>query len=179
MKKIIIIGVVIVGILFLNFKMKNIAIHKIEVGDKVPSFKLYDQNGKLFTVNNSMGKPMVIYFYPKDDTPGCTKQACKFRDEFDQFKNINALVIGISGDSVESHKKFEEKYKLPFTLLADIDNEVRALFGVPKSLIFLPGRVTYVVGKKGIVQYIFNSQFGAEKHIENSLKKLNGLEISE
>jgi len=179
MKKLIIIAIIAVGILFLNFKMKNKTTYKIEVGDKVPSFTLKNQNGKEVIVNDLIGKPMVIYFYPKDDTPGCTKQACKFRDEFEQFKSINALVIGISGDSVESHKKFEEKYKLPFTLLADIDNEVRKLFGVPKSMIFLPGRVTYVVDKNGIVQYIFNSQFGAEKHIENSLKKLNGLEISE
>jgi len=179
MKKLIIIIVVIVGILLLNFKMKNIAINKIEVGDKVPSFTLNDQNGNEVIVNNLIGKPMVIYFYPKDDSPGCTKQACKFRDEFEQFKNINALVIGISDDSVESHKKFEEKYKLPFALLADIDNEVRKLFGVSKSMIFLPGRVTYVIDKNGIVQYIFNSQFDAEKHIENSLKKLKDLEIYE
>ncbi|WP_372794940.1 peroxiredoxin [Lutibacter sp.] len=151
---------------------------KIKVGDKVPSFKLKDQNGNLFTVNNTTGKPMVIYFYPKDDTSGCTKQACKFRDEFEQFKNIDAVIIGISSDSVESHKKFEEKYSLPFTLLADINNEVRKLFGVSKSMIFLPGRVTYVVDKDGIVQYIFNSQFGAEKHIENSLKTLKDLKIS-
>ncbi|MCF6167878.1 MAG: peroxiredoxin [Lutibacter sp.] len=145
---------------------------KIEVGDKVPSFTLNDENGNLFTVDNTMGKPMVIYFYPKDDTPGCIKEACKFRDEFEQFKDVNALVIGISADNVASHKKFKEKYNLPFTLLADINNEVRQLFGVPKSMIFLPGRVTYVIDKKGIVQYIFNSQFKAEKHIENALKKL-------
>jgi peroxiredoxin Q/BCP len=88
---------------------------------------------------------------------------------------MGVLVIGISGDTVESHKKFEEKYKLPFILLADVTNEVRKLFGVPKSMIFLPGRVTYVVDKNGIVQYIFNSQFGAEKNIENSLKKLKKL----
>ncbi|MBL4938820.1 MAG: redoxin domain-containing protein, partial [Lutibacter sp.] len=86
---------------------------------------------------------------------------------------------GISGDSVASHKKFEEKYHLPFTLLADTKNEIRKLFGVPKSMILLPGRVTYVVDKKGIVQYIFNSQFSAEKHIENSLKKLKGLKTLE
>lgn len=159
--------------------MKNTPIRKIEVGDKVPSFTLNDQNGNLFEVNSSIGKPMVIYFYPKDDTPGCIKEACKFRDDFEKFIDINALVIGISGDSVESHKNFEKKYNLPFILLADVNNEVRKLFGVPKSMFFLPGRVTYVIDKNGIVQYIFNSQFGAEKHIENSLKKLKELDISE
>lgn len=95
---------------------------KIEVGDKVPAFTLYDQNGNPFTVNNLIGKPLVIYFHLKDDTPGCVKEACKFRDDFEKFKDINAIVIGISGDSVESHKKFKEKYKLPFTLLADSTN---------------------------------------------------------
>lgn len=172
MKKNIIFIIVVIGILFLVFNLSTLNMKKLEVGDKVPSFTLNDQNGKVFTVNSSIGKPMVIYFYPKDDTPGCVKEACKFRDDFEKFKDIGSLVIGISGDSVESHKKFEEKYNLPFTLLADVNNEVRKLFGVPKSMFFLPGRVTYVVDKNGIVKYIFNSQFGAEKHIENSLKKL-------
>lgn len=172
MKKYIILIVIATGILFLNCKINNNPMKKIEVGDKVPSFTLNDQNGNLFTVDSTIGKPMVIYFYPKDDTPGCTKEACKFRDEFEQFKDVSALVLGISSDSVSSHKKFKEKYNLPFTLLADINNEVRKLFGVPKSMIFLPGRVTYVIDKNGIVQYIFNSQFKAEKHIENALKKL-------
>ena len=174
MKKYIIFILGIIGIPFLIFNLNTVYMKKIEVGDSVPSFELKDQNGKLFSVSNSIRKPMVIYFYPKDDTLGCIKEACKFRDDFEKFKDINALVIGISGDSVESHKQFEEKYNLPFTLLADVNNKVRKLFGVPKSMLFLPGRVTYVVDKDGIVQYIFNSQFGAERHIENSLIKLKG-----
>lgn len=174
MKKYFIFIVGIVGVFFLLSNLNKIYMKKIEVGDTIPSFSLKDQNGKMFEVNNSIGKPIVLYFYPKDDTPGCVKEACTFRDNFEDFIQLGAIVIGISSDSVESHKKFEEKYSLPFTLLADIDNEVRKLFGVPKSLIFLPGRVTYVVDKKGIVQYIFNSQFGAEKHIENALNKLKG-----
>jgi len=175
MKKIIILIVICIPILFIISKKQTIPMKKIEIGDKMPPFKLKDQNGNIFTVNSSIGKPMVIYFYPKDDTPGCVKEACKFRDDFESFIDLGVLVIGISGDSVESHKKFEEKYKLPFTLLADTKNEVRKLFGVPKSMIFLPGRVTYVIDKNGIVQYIFNSQFDAEKHIEKSLNKLKGL----
>jgi len=175
MKKYIILIVIVVGILFLNCKINNNPMKKIEVGDKVPSFTLNDENGNLFTVNSTVGKPMVIYFYPKDDTPGCIKEACKFRDEFEKFKDLDVTVIGISADNVASHKKFKEKYNLPFILLADINNEVRKLFGVSKSMIFLPGRVTYVIDKKGIVQYIFNSQFKVEKHIENALKKLRGI----
>ncbi len=145
---------------------------KITVGDTVPSFTLQDQNGVATTINAAMGRPLVIYFYPKDDTPGCVKEACKFRDDFEKFNDLNVTVIGISADNVASHKKFEEKYNLPFTLLADTDNAVRKLFGVPKSMVFLPGRVTYVIDKKGVVRYIFNSQFGAEKHIDNALRAL-------
>jgi len=157
------------------FKNNSTSVKKIEIGDKVPSFTLKDQNGNSFTVNSSIGKPMVIYFYPKNSTPGCIKEACKFRDNFEEFTNIGALVIGISADNVASHKNFEEKYNLPFTLLADTKNKVRKLFGVPKSMLFLPGRVTYVINKKGIVIYIFNSQFASEKHIEKSLQKLKEL----
>ena len=177
MKKYIILILLLVGILFLYYKTSNTSMKTIEVGDMVPSFSLKDQNGKLVTINNLINKPMVIYFYPKDDTPGCIKEACKFRDDFESFVSEGAIVIGISSDDVASHKKFEEKYNLPFTLLADTKNEIRRLFGVPKSIILLPGRVTYVVDENGIVQYIFNSQFNAEKHVENSLRKLNELKI--
>ncbi|RXP52802.1 peroxiredoxin [Lutibacter sp. HS1-25] len=148
---------------------------KIEVGDLLPSFSLKDQNNKTVNSLDFIGKPMVIYFYPKDDTPGCTKEACKFRDDFESFTDLGTVVIGISADSVASHKNFEQKYNLPFLLLADTKNEVRNLFGVPKNLFFIPGRVTYVIDKNGIVKYIFNSQLSAEKHIENALQKLKSL----
>ncbi|WP_445725622.1 peroxiredoxin [Flavobacterium sp.] len=145
---------------------------KIEIGDLLPTFRLQDQNNNTVNSIDYIGKPMVIYFYPKDDTPGCTKEACKFRDDFERFTDLGTVVIGISADSVESHKNFEQKYNLPFLLLADTNNEVRNLFGVPKNLFFIPGRVTYVIDKKGIVQYVFNSLLSAEKHIENALQKL-------
>ena len=164
--------IILFSTLIVNCKNNELQMKKIEVGDNVPSFRLKDQNGKVFEVNNAIGKPMVIYFYPKDDTPGCTKEACKFRDDFELFSDLETLVIGISADSVASHKKFEQKYNLPFILLADTENEVRRLFGVPKSILVLPGRVTYIIDKNGIVQYVFNSQFDAEKHIEIALKKL-------
>lgn len=172
MKRVIIIILVLVCILIIGLKIKNSDMKKIEIGDTVPTFSLKDQNGKDVKIDATIGKPMVLYFYPKDDTPGCTKEACKFRDEFENFTDLGALVIGISADSVESHKNFEEKYNLPFILLSDTKNEVRELFGVPKNLFFIPGRVTYVIDKKGIVIHIFNSQLNAEKHIENSLQKL-------
>lgn len=147
---------------------------KIKVGDKIPNFTLNDQNGNPFSITDIIGKKaMVIYFYPKDDTPGCTKEACSFRDEFEIFKDLNAEVIGISSDNVASHKKFSEKYNLPFTLLADINKKVRKSFGVPKSLLgLIPGRVTYIINKDGIVIYIFNSMSAAEKHIKEAIKAL-------
>ena len=172
MKKTTILVLLLVMFVFIAAKKYSVPMKKIEVGDQVPAFTLNDQNGKSFSVHAQMKKPMVIYFYPKDDTPGCVKEACRFRDDFEKFTDLGVLVIGISGDSVASHKKFEEKYNLPFTLLADVDNAVRKLFDVPKSMLLFPGRVTYIVDKNGIVQYIFNSQFAAEKHIENALKKL-------
>lgn len=175
MKKIFFAIIAVIGLLFLLFLRKNNEMNIIEVGDKVPNFILQDQNGKTFNLESELGSKMVIYFYPKNNTPACTKEACKFRDEYESFTDLDVKVIGISSDSVASHKKFEEKYNLPFLLLADIDNKVRGLFGVPKSMIFLPGRVTYIIDKNGIVRYIFNNQFGAEKHIVNALKKIKEL----
>lgn len=168
-RKILIIVFIALGIIFLNNKRETMK--KIEVGDPIPNITLKDENGVGVTINN-IKKPLIIYFYPKDETPGCIKEACKFRDEFQSFTDLGVQVFGISGDSSASHKKFKDKYHLPFTLLADTNNEVRKAFGVPKSLLFLPGRVTYVVNEKGIVTYMFNSQFGAEKHIENALEFL-------
>lgn len=147
---------------------------KLKVGDTVPSFTLKDQDNQEINIADYKGKnAMVIYFYPKDDTPGCTKEACRFRDEFEAFTDLEVKVIGISADDVGSHKKFADKYKLPFTLLADTENKVRKLFGVPRNMLgLIPGRVTYIVDKKGTIVHIFNSQFGAEKHITVALSKL-------
>jgi peroxiredoxin Q/BCP len=118
-------------------------------------------------------KNLVIYFYPKDDSPGCTKQACTFRDQFEVFREADAEIIGISSDDVESHKKFADKYRLTYTLLSDKDGTVRKLFDVPSDLFgLLPGRVTYVVNKEGIVIHTFDAQMQTEKHIEEALNAL-------
>ncbi len=152
----------------------NNTTQKIEKGSKVPSFTLKDQDGKLFDIKSVLGKKnLVIYFYPKDDSPGCTKEACYFRDQFEVFNQADAMIIGISGQSVESHKKFAEKYHLSFTLLSDEGNKVRKLFGVPTDLFgALPGRVTYVVDKTGTVVYVFDSQSQATKHVDEALRIL-------
>ncbi|HSD14428.1 MAG TPA: peroxiredoxin [Flavobacterium sp.] len=149
---------------------------EIKVGDKLPLFGAKDQNGDDFYIASVLHKKvLVIYFYPKDDTPGCTKQACFFRDQFEEFKDMGAEVIGISSDSVKSHKEFAKKYKLPFTLLSDEDKRLRKLFGVPTNLLgLLPGRVTYVVDKKGIVRLVFDSM-NAENHFPKVLEMVKSL----
>ncbi len=150
----------------------NTDMKKIEIGSSIPAFTLNDQNGTLFDINSVLGKKnLVIYFYPKDDSPGCTKEACYFRDQFEVFKDVDAEIIGISGQSVESHKKFAEKYRLTYTLLSDEENKIRKLFGVPTNFFgLLPGRVTYIVDKSGKVTYVFDSQINATQHVDEALK---------
>ncbi len=149
----------------------------IVVGSTVPSFILRDQNGKDFDIDLVKGKKnLVIYFYPKDDSPGCTKEACSFRDQYQVFSDADALIIGISAQSVESHLDFANKHHLNYTLLSDKGNSVRKLFGVPTDLLgLLPGRVTYVADKSGKVVFVFNSQIRAEKHIDEAIRILKGL----
>ena len=148
---------------------------KIGVGSTIPSFSLKDQNGNVFEIDSVKGKKnLVIYFYPKDDSPGCTKEACSFRDQFEVFREADALIIGISAQSVESHLEFSKKHRLNYTLLSDQNNRVRKLFHVPANLFgLISGRVTYIVNKKGQVVFVFNSQINAEKHVEEALRILN------
>jgi peroxiredoxin Q/BCP len=161
---------------YLTFGQKN-NINAIKKGSSIPAFSLPDQNGNLFDINSVLGKKnIVIYFYPKDDSPGCTKEACSFRDQFEVFKEADAVIIGISAQSVESHKEFAEKYRLSFTLLSDEGNKIRKQFGVPSDLLgLLPGRVTFVADKKGKVIYVFNSQTQATKHVDEALRILKEL----
>jgi thioredoxin-dependent peroxiredoxin len=159
--------------LYLTFS-QNITMNEIKIGSTIPSFTLPDQNGNTFDINSVLGKKnLVIYFYPKDDSPGCTAQACSFQDQFEVFKEADAVIIGISGQSVESHKEFAIKHRLTFTLLSDEGNNIRKQFGVPTNLLgLLPGRVTYVANKTGKVIYIFNSQTQATKHVDEALRIL-------
>ncbi|MCX6265956.1 MAG: peroxiredoxin [Bacteroidetes bacterium] len=147
----------------------------LKAGSVIPSFILPDQNGNLFDINSVKGKKnLVIYFYPKDDSPGCTAQACSFQDQFEVFKEADAVIIGISAQSVESHKEFALKHRLSFTLLSDNGNKIRKQFGVPTNFLgLLPGRVTYVADKTGKIIYVFNSQTQATKHVEEALRILN------
>ena len=147
------------------------------MGSKAPDFTLPSQSGEMVSLRDSLGeKPVVLYFYPRDDTPGCTKEACAFRDSFEEFRRLDAEVIGISSDSVESHRNFAKNHDLPFTLLSDGEGKVRRLYGVPNTLGLFPGRVTYVIDEEGVVRHIFSSQLGMEKHVEEALKALRSIE---
>lgn len=144
---------------------------KLKKGDKVPTFKLNNQDSKEVDMKNYLGeKKLVIFFYPKDDSPGCTKEACSFRDSHQDFVDLGCEVIGISSDNERSHKKFAEKHNLPYTLLADTNKEVRKMFGVPTNLLdIIPGRVTYVINQNGVIEYVFNSQTAVNKHMIEAL----------
>jgi peroxiredoxin Q/BCP len=139
------------------------------VGQTAPDFTLPDQDGTSLTLSSLKGGWVVVYFYPKDDTPGCTAESCSFRDNFEDFTDAGARVIGISSDSVDSHKAFAQKHSLPFTLLADTDSSVRKAWGVSKTLGLLPGRVTYVIDPEGVVRHKFSSQFKPKSHIDEAL----------
>ena len=150
---------------------------RVDVGSKAPDFTLRSQSGANVSLRDFLGRsPIVLFFYPKDDTPGCTKQACAFRDDYGQFGAVNAEVFGISSDSVGSHKSFAENNELPFALLSDEGGKVRQLYGVPKTLGLMPGRVTYVIDKEGVVRRIFSSQLAVSRHVEEALAALATIE---
>lgn len=142
----------------------------LQVGDKIPNFTALTVDGATFSSTSVVGeKPVVIYFYPKDNTPQCTAQACSFRDKYEDFTDLGAEVIGISSDGLASHEKFKQQYKLPFILLSDADKKIQKLFGVPKALFgILPGRVTYVADKNGLIIMVFNNIMAAN-HIPKAL----------
>ncbi|WP_414564900.1 MULTISPECIES: peroxiredoxin [unclassified Anabaena] len=148
----------------------------VKVGDTAPDFTLPAQNGATVSLRDFRAKQaVVLYFYPKDDTPGCTAESCAFRDQYEVFKTAGAEVIGISGDSSESHQKFAAKHNLPFTLLSDKDNQVRKQYGATTAFGLIPGRVTYVIDQQGVVQYVFDSMLNFKGHVEEALKTLQQL----
>ena len=143
----------------------------VRVGDLAPDFTLPDQLGEQVRLGDLVGKKnVVLYFYPKDATPGCTAEARAFRDAYDTFTAAETEVVGVSSDSIKSHQRFAAKHDLPFKLLSDRDGAVRALYGVERTLGILPGRVTYVIDRQGIVQHMYSSQFAARRHVGEARK---------
>jgi thioredoxin-dependent peroxiredoxin len=149
----------------------------VRVGDTAPGFTLPSQSGENVSLSDYLGKKVVVlYFYPKDNTPGCTAEACAFRDSYEAFTEAGAEVIGISSDSVDAHGKFSGKHQLPFVLLADQGGAVRKRYGVPNALMVLPGRVTYVIDREGTVAHIFSSLSNIDGHINEALTTVNQLQ---
>jgi peroxiredoxin Q/BCP len=148
----------------------------LRAGDRAPDFTLEDQDGRSVSLADFRGKRnVVVYFYPKDDTPGCTREACAFRDDYEAFQEAGAEVLGISSDTSASHQRFAAKHRLPFRLLADPGGRVRAAFGVPRTAGLLPGRVTYVIDREGVIRHAFNSQLAPARHVEEALAVLRRL----
>jgi len=149
----------------------------IQPGVKAPDFTLFNQNGENVSLSDYKNrKHVVLYFYPKDETPGCVKEACSFRDQYEVFREAGAEVMGISADSVKSHQAFAQNRRLPFQLLSDPDNSVRKAYGVSGALLgLLPGRVTFVIDQEGIVRHSFSSQLQIQRHIQEALEVIKGL----
>ena len=149
----------------------------IQAGDKAPDFTLPAQTGEPVRLSDRLGEhSVVLYFYPKDETKGCTAEACAFRDSYEVFAEAGAEVIGVSSDSVDKHAGFADHHKLPFTLLSDQGGAVRKSYGVPSALGVLPGRVTYVIDRTGAVRHVFNSMLNIGGHIDEALTVVKKLQ---
>jgi thioredoxin-dependent peroxiredoxin len=152
----------------------------IRAGDKAPDFTLPSQSGEQVRLYDRLGERVVVlYFYPRDDTRGCTAEACAFRDSFEAFTDAGAEVIGISSDSVDRHAAFAGKHELPFTLLSDKGGRVRKSYGVPATLGFVPGRVTYVIDREGTIRHSFNSMTNIGQHISDALRIVRELQAGQ
>lgn len=148
---------------------------KLLPGDILPHFILNDENHQPIDISSIRGRYLVIFFYPKDDTPGCVREACSFRDMFSELIEAGAAVYGISSDTPNSHARFKSKYNLPYSLLSDTAGELRKLLGVPSDLFgLLPGRVTYIFNPEGRLIRVFKSQLSPEKHVAEALKIIKG-----
>ncbi|KAN0038924.1 hypothetical protein ACTA71_001116 [Dictyostelium dimigraforme] len=151
---------------------------KLNVGDNAPEFSCPDKDGNIVSLKDFINKkPIVLYFYGKDGTPVCTKEACEFRDRYEKFVDAGVDVIGISCDDSESHSKFTKKYQLPFTLLSDKDGKIAKSYGV-KGLL-LPGRTTFIIDTNGKILMTYSALLSATSHIEESLKVIENLKLKQ
>lgn len=144
----------------------------IKIDELAPEFSLPQSDGELFTLSKYRGKNVVLFFYPKNFTPGCTKEACGFRNEYSEFKKFNAEVVGISSDSGSSHSRFSAKFALPFPLLSDSDGLVAKLYGVKKTFGIFAGRASFVIDAAGVLKFQLSSQVDAERHVTDTLAAL-------
>jgi peroxiredoxin Q/BCP len=148
----------------------------IPIGDAAPHAQLALNNGPAVSLASLWAeRPVVLFFYPRDNSLVCTKEACAFRDAYEDFVAAGATVVGVSGDSVESHEQFASKHRLPYLLATDADGNLRRAFGVPKTLGLIPGRVTYVIDRQGVVRHAFSGQFAADRHVREALDAVRAL----
>lgn len=147
----------------------------IRVGDKAPEFSATAQDGRVVRLADYVGrKALVLFFYPKDNSPICTKEACSFRDSYERFVEAGAEVVGVSGDSEDSHQAFASQHRLSFPLISDPKGALRKLFGVSSTLGIIPGRATYVIDKQGIVRLVYSAQFASDEHVRKALQAVGG-----
>ncbi len=152
----------------------------IQVGDQAPDFTLPSQSGEPVRLYDRLGeRVIVLYFYPKDNTSGCTAEACAFRDSYEAFTEAGADVIGVSSDSADKHASFAGQYQLPFTLVSDKGGQVRKSYGVPAALGLIPGRVTYVIDRQGAVRHVFNSMLNIGQHVSDALEVVKRLQAGQ
>ena len=147
----------------------------LSVGDRAPLVALRDADGVERRSDQLAGQALVLFFYPKDDTPGCTMEACAFRDSYADLQALGAEVWGVSGDDASSHQRFAGKHQLPYPLLVDSGNQLRRAFGVPAVLGLLPGRVTYVMDGQGVIRHVFNNLLDGPAHRREAIEALQGL----
>jgi thioredoxin-dependent peroxiredoxin len=149
----------------------------VEIGDPAPDFELPSQSGAQVRLSDFRGERVVVlYFYPKDNTRGCTAEACSFRDNYEVFTDAGAEVIGVSADSVTSHETFSRQYRLPFLLVTDSDGELRRRYGVQNRMGVLPRRVTFVIDRDGIVRHVFSSMTDIDGHVSDALRVVQDLQ---
>ena len=152
----------------------------IQVGDKAPDFTLPSQSGEQVRLHDRLGERVVVlYFYPKDNTSGCTAEACAFRDSHETFTDAGAEVMGVSSDSADKHAAFAGRHNLPFTLVADQGGRVRKSYGVPSVLGVIPGRVTYVIDRTGTVRHVFSSMTNIDQHVSDALEVVRQLQAEQ
>ena len=150
--------------------------HALRVGDPAPDFELPSSTREMVRLSDYRGKSdVVVFFYPKANSPVCSVEACSFRDSYEAFREAGAEVIGISSDPADSHRRFAERFHLPFVLLSDADGTLRSRYGVPRTMGLFPGRVTYLIDRDGIVRHIFSSQLQPRRHVAEALEVLKSL----
>lgn len=138
-------------------------------GDDAPDFRAASQTGEAVHLSDFRGRTVVLFFYPRDESPICTKEACAFRDAYEEFVRAGAVVIGVSGDSVDSHQTFARQHQLPFVLISDPNGEIRSDYGIRKTFGLLPGRATFVIDRDGTIRHVFSGQFVAQRHVEEAM----------